>query len=733
MLNLSDWERKNSASSPVPDLTVIFPSREIYFSRSLLSMMRFTADTCPKTLDQWYELCHPEDHAKISQLERALSGRENFLTLTRKLYCGDGQCRTFRLDAYIHRDKSGSPSRLTGRETPSLGAWLETAEDGDVIECTDPDGRVRVLEAIRIQGVMTLRDKGEIEDLQQENIRLRREIQRRIFAPSPSAFTPTPQETSSHLRSSLEESLTLSLNVLTGNAPLKALRRAMSEPALTVGILGLTGSGKTSLMNALLGENLIPEQSRTAANIPILCREGESRHARIYYQDGRVEDVRGDKLTRSYVKDLTHGSTAGIARFEAVIPGALIPEGLCFVDTPGFDALSGSGGAALRNILPELDVIIYVTPIRAAFKGSDYDSLRTILAVNKRIIFVLSQTDLERDDTEAGRVIISSQAKILADISRLKRDMKSFCGQDFDVIPVSSRLALEKFYDRKSPEWLASNIEGVVNYFAGHDPYSMALRLRAERMITLLDGALSDKKLTGSSRWRLQDYSNNIRNALKGQASLPETFGSCTYTCGPKPHDKGGKNLLSSLITSLREHEFRNRFFALPAFGRERYAVLLGADKSQSLKLYARLSHNIASERLPDGEVSVNEWLCAGRDSPFGSIALPVISPGENILIAPPDSDLAKNIDWHKLFRKFTPVVSVDLARIDSGLSDLAHAPYLTGLALYSWVLAFGNAGMFDTRQLDLVSKIPERVKEFAEVTGLKSPDWFIYENYRIF
>ncbi|MBQ3446274.1 MAG: dynamin family protein, partial [Synergistaceae bacterium] len=543
MLNLSDWERKNSASSPIPDLTVIFPSREIYFSRSLLSMMRFTADTCPKTLDQWYELCHPEDHAKISQLERALSGRENFLTLTRKLYCGDGQCRTFRLDAYIHRDKSGSPSRLTGRETPSLGAWLETAEDGDVIECTDPDGRVRVLEAIRIQGVMTLRDKGEIEDLQQENIRLRREIQRRIFAPSPSAFTPTPQETSSHLRSSLEESLTLSLNVLTGNAPLKALRRAMSEPALTVGILGLTGSGKTSLMNALLGENLIPEQSRTAANIPILCREGESRHARIYYQDGRVEDVRGDKLTRSYVKDLTHGSTAGIARFEAVIPGALIPEGLCFVDTPGFDALSGSGGAALRNILPELDVIIYVTPIRAAFKGSDYDSLRTILAVNKRIIFVLSQTDLERDDTEAGRVIISSQAKILADISRLKRDMKSFCGQDFDVIPVSSRLALEKFYDRKSPEWLASNIEGVVNYFAGHDPYSMALRLRAERMITLLDGALSDKKLTGSSRWRLQDYSNNIRNALKGQASLPETFGSCTYTGGPKPHDKGGKNL----------------------------------------------------------------------------------------------------------------------------------------------------------------------------------------------
>ena len=75
----------------------------------------------------------------------------------------------------------------------------------------------------------------------------------------------------------------------------------------------------------------------------------------------------------------------------------------------------------------------------------------------------------------------------------------------------------------------------------------------------------------------------------------------------------------------------------------------------------------------------------------------------------------------------------MDLARVDSGLSDLVNSPYITGLALSDWVLAFGNAGMFDTRQIDLVSQVPKRVQEFVELNGLKNPQWFIYENYKIF
>ncbi|MBQ3399345.1 MAG: dynamin family protein [Synergistaceae bacterium] len=744
MIRLNDWERDNFINTPhLPDITVIFPSREIYFSPELLNVMRLNIDTCPKTLDQWYELCHPEDHMKLAKLEAAIYGHESTITFTRKLYCGDGYYRNFRLDALIQRDNSGRPLKLSGSETLALSAWLAAAQEGDRIECTESNGRAKILEAVRVQGVMTLRDIGWIEDMEQENLRLRREIQRRIFTKS--AEIPVLHEdfsVATILRNRLEDCIKSALNVLTGDNRLKALRRSLNETCLTIGIAGLTSSGKSSFVNALLGERLIPEQTRATTNIPIICREGESRSARIMYQDGRTEDIRGARLTGSYMKDVASeshnpGNKSGISRIEITMPGAMIPEGICFVDTPGFDALASSGGAALRNVLPELDMIIYVTPVRARLKGADYDYLRVLTTMNDRLVFVLSQIDLERDDSEAGRVINSAHDKILGDINAIRQDMRNFSpnGHDYDVIPVSSKTALENFYDKKSQAWADSNIEDAVRYFAplGYESYTRALLLRAERTLRLVDGVVSRKEVTGSSRWRLQEVAGKLRKILADRENLPEMPSGYAFAESVITPKNQNRNILSSLITSMKEREFRTRFFALDAFKGKSKALLLGAERNQSLKLFSRLAHNLMLEALPDGGVTSGEWLCTGHVSPFGCIMIPVTGSGDNILIAPSNANISQNIDWHKLFREYVPVVSVDLARVDSGLSDLVNSPYITGLALTDWVLSFGNAGLFDTRQIDLVSQVPKRVREFVELNGLKSPEWFIYENYKIF
>lgn len=740
MIRLTEWERDNFTNNS-PHITVIFPSREIYFSPAILNAMRLDSSTCPKTLDQWYELCHPEDHMKLAKLEAAIYGHEDEITITRKLYCGDGCYRNFRLDAHIQRDKSAKPVKLTGNETLPLSAWLENANDGDRIECSEPDGRVKILEAVRVQGVMTLRDVGLIHDMEQENLRLRREIQRRIFARSPEMpIIPEDFTAASMIRAQLEDCINSALNVMTGDNRLKALRRSLNETSIMIGIAGLTSSGKSSFLNSLLGEHLIPEQTRATTNIPIICREGETRLARVHYQDGRTEEIRGANLTASFMKDIASeshnpGNRSGISRVEITIPGAMIPEGICFADTPGFDALAGSGGAALRSILPEIDMMIYVTPVRARLKGADYDYLRSLMNMNDRIVFVLSQIDLERDDSEAGRVIHSAHDKILSDIEAIRHDMRKFYGRDFDVIPVSAKNALESFYSKKSQAWYDSNIEDAVKYFAplGNESYTRALLLRAERSLRILDGAISRREVSGSSRWRLQESAGKLRKILADYGNVPEMpsgylFSESVIT--PKNHST---NILSSLITSMREREFRKKFFELETFSGKKKVLLLGAEREQGMKLFARLSHNLMLETLPDGGMTQGEWLCAGNSAPFECVMIPVTGIDTNILIAPSNNDIARNVDWHKLFREYVPVVSVDLARVDSGLSDLVNSPYITGLALSEWVLSFGNAGLFDTRQIDLVSQVPKRVREFVELNGLKSPEWFIYENYKIF
>lgn len=732
MLSLSEWERNNfSAASYIPPLTVIFPSREIYFSPALMSSLHLTPSALPSTLDQWYELCHPEDHEKISLIERTLSSQENYLTLTRRLYCGDGVYRPFRLDAQIIRDKKFHPIRLIGTETSSLQAWLDNSEEGSKIECIDSFGRKKILEAIIIHGVKTLRDISELDDIRQENFILRREIQRRIFCAGASQILQDLTENDIHLRDALDETLRLSLNVLAGNTSLKALHRSLSEECMTIGICGLSGSGKTLLMNALLGEKLIPEHSR----VPVMCREGENRSAKIYYQDGRTETLSTKLITASSLSEII--SKSGVSRLTLTIPGALIPEGICFVDTPGYDALGGTNKNILKNLLPELDAVLYVTPVRSNLKTSDYDYLKEITALTDRIIIILSQTDLETDDTEAGHIVMTREEKTARNIERLDNDMQKFSGHKHVIIPVSAGSALENFYSRKSSGWSSSNIEAITSSLTSIEasPLTRALIFRAERTLKILDSALANKTLTGSSRWRLQDYAGSLRKAFAKYSEVEVFPKHMAMISGLKQSQGEGKNLLSSLITSLREHDFRGRFFSLKAFNHERNAILLGADKAQSLKLYSLLAHNIRSSELPDGGVSSDEWLISGNYVPFECISLPVISPGENVLIAPNDDSLSK-IGWsahQKLFKKFTPVVCVDLARIDSGLNDLSHAPYLMGLALCEWVLAFVNGGLLRDRQTELLSAIPANVKDFAEAGGLKIPELFICENYRIF
>jgi len=651
MIKFSEWEQNNFRnSSNEPGIIVLFPSREIYFSNELLRVMRFENSTCPKNLDQWYELCQASDHMKISKLEKFIyNSRENFFSITRALYCGDGVYRNFRLDAFIQRDNDGQPVKLYGNEILGLNAWLSEAEDGDRLELEGS----KILEASRVAGAMTLKDVTIIEDLERENLILRHEISRRIFAPFPEPLKNlTDSEREDFIFDVLNENLDAAVNILPGNSQLRVLKNSLTSLSLNIAVMGLSGSGKTTLVNIL---------EKTFFN-------------------GQVN----------------------------------------LIDTAGWDALNVS--ETWKNILPEFDFIIYVLPVRSRLKGSDYKLLNELKIQNGKIIFVLSKIDLEIPDTEAGQVIKTPEEKILGDIDELKNEIKNFNGLDVEIIPISAKIACENFFNINSEEWKNSNIDSVINIIKNFSENlrEKTLTLRAERALKIIENS---RTVSGNSEIIIKNLQEINQNEL--EIKIPDTKFNFNF-----PHEPQEKHLLSSLITSMREHGFKGRFFSLGAFNGRRKAILLGADRTMSMKLFARLSHNLRLENIPDG-VKENEWLGAGNSMPFDCKKLEsqALAKDENILIAPPDyllEDFRK-----KIFNDYTPVVSVDLARLESGLSDLIYSPYASVLAKSKWILAFPNAALL-SGELSM-EELKSGIKNFCGTNGLKSPDIFIYENYTIF
>ena len=481
----------------------------------------------------------------------------------------------------------GSVMEALCSRDPSLAGRVGAAREGDLLRFEDAWGRTRTFRASlsplpgsegELAVLLDVSDQAEAEE---ENLRLRRRLQRSAFRPSfeeePPVSEPLcgPEEASAEdapavesvqveltalLQSALAAltSRTLSPNFSSRTAQFETLLRAAGRTELTVGVVGITSSGKSTLINAMMGERLLPEETRATTNVTVLCRKGGIRAVDVGYEDGRSERLSGDALTPRRLEELTTermnpGNERGVARIEWTSPGAALPQGLVLVDTPGLDAceLPRHSELVLRRILPTLDIILYVSSIRSPFKAADIELVRTVLEAHQRMILLLTQIDLERDDLEGGRVVLSRDQKLDAYLQELRRDAARFDRSECPVIPISAKLALRHFYNRDSAEWRASNFEPLLRRMTSFRERLLqnGIALRARRAAALLRRTLEDL----DSALRDTDGGEPLSTVLRQSARIREL--------------RDAQRWVSAEISSVR-NEWKRELAPEPIIGR---------------------------------------------------------------------------------------------------------------------------------------------------------------------
>jgi small GTP-binding protein len=168
-------------------------------------------------------------------------------------------------------------------------------------------------------------------------------------------------------------------------------------------VVGEFNSGKSAVINALLGQRLLEEGvTPTTAQVHILKYGAEVTH----------------KPTEEYVLDLT-------------LPVDFLNE-INIVDTPGTNAIIRRHEEITQDFVPRSDLVLFVTSADRPFTESERAFLERIRSWGKKVVVIINKTDILDSPDQIQQVsdFIAENAKVLL-------------GFVPDMFPVSAKQALQ--------------------------------------------------------------------------------------------------------------------------------------------------------------------------------------------------------------------------------------------------------------------------------------------------
>jgi hypothetical protein len=183
---------------------------------------------------------------------------------------------------------------------------------------------------------------------------------------------------------------------LAGRATAAAAR--LDRPGTVVCVVGEFKQGKSSLVNALLGQDVCPVDDDLATSAITLVRYGEEAAAVVRRRgdDGQpaAAQVPIAELSDWVSERGNPQNEKGVERVDIVVNSPLLKQGLVVVDTPGMGGLGAGHAAATLAFLPFADGLIFVSDASAELSAPEVEFLGRAIELCPTVVFAQTKVDL---------------------------------------------------------------------------------------------------------------------------------------------------------------------------------------------------------------------------------------------------------------------------------------------------------------------------------------------------
>jgi cell division septum initiation protein DivIVA len=173
----------------------------------------------------------------------------------------------------------------------------------------------------------------------------------------------------------------------------RSIAERVSGGRFYVACVGQFKRGKSTLLNALIGEAVLPTGVVPVTTVPSILRYGKTLAARVRFDAAEWTDIPA-RLLGEYVSERENPeNTKGVTGLELFVPSSLLKTGMCLVDTPGLGSVFAGNTAATHAFVPHIDAAIVVIGADPPLSGDELQFVDTVAHQVHHMVFVLNKAD----------------------------------------------------------------------------------------------------------------------------------------------------------------------------------------------------------------------------------------------------------------------------------------------------------------------------------------------------
>jgi GTPase SAR1 family protein len=295
---------------------------------------------------------------------------------------------------------------------------------------------------------------------------------------------------------------------------LSTLNDRLTTSRFHLAVLGQFKRGKSTFLNALLGERLLPSAVVPLTSVPTFISWAPHRKIKVLYRDCKTEEFatadneQASSILEKYVTEENNPrNRLGVESVEVGHPSPLLHNGVVLIDTPGIGSTFEHNTEATMQFIPQCDAALFLISADPPITQVEIEFLKSVRSRVVKLVFVLNKIDyLNEKEQEDAKSFLR---RVLQEQFGATGDGPIFC--------ISSRQGLDARLTQNDDLWRKSGMAEIEQHL---------VNFLVEEKSHILHLALTRKTqdIVGDCLMRLQLQLKSLSLPLEDLATRLQTF-----------------------------------------------------------------------------------------------------------------------------------------------------------------------------------------------------------------